>query len=110
MFNPIYNEAVIKTRIINSDGAIIPELPVVSGMTLVFAEGINHNAGELPESLVGKDCLALIVFKKELSNIVEATTGYLGRGNAVCNTIEYQAMVGSTEPIWVNLTAEYEDK
>ena len=110
MFNPIYNEAVIKTRIINKDEAIVPELPVMSGMTLVFAEGINHNAGELNESLVGKDCLALIVFKKELSPIVEATQGYLGMGNAVCNTIEYQSMVGNADPIWVNLTTEYEDK
>ena len=110
MFNPIYNEAVIKTRIINIDGAIVPELPVASGMTLVFADGINYNPGDLPERLVGKDCLALIVFKKDLSNIVEATQGYLGMGNAVCNTSEYQSIVGSTEPVWVNLTTEYEDK
>lgn len=41
--------------------------------------------------------------------IIEALPGYLGKGNAVTLTQDYQAIVGSAEPIWVFVQPEYLD-
>lgn len=101
-FAPRYLEATIKTMLVVSQydpEILVPDLPAnilkSSGMVLVYADGHNYYSYPIKDmSKLGHDCIAHIVYSKEVKDDVEALPGYIS-GDATDNEI-YKAVITTT--------------
>lgn len=101
MFSPNYSELDFLVKVVKrgtgKDTRYIPNLPDLSfGLVLNFVNGINYYAYPLPAETLGLDCLCHVVYHAKDNAVMQAWTGKLGQGNAICKLTAYKTIVGKT--------------